>query len=177
MPVVMLWCTRYPLESLDQHCWQLCVNTWLTGSTNKYSHRGRSRVGSGCREKPLICRKTTPPRKKTLPPESKCNHPPLRLTHPGVCECQHTLARSNPHLPFYTTFAIIIIIITLCYLLLISSSLFQLYLFSRGFLHSEKPSSKNPKKWDPEITGLSSGCNPVSAEATLRHSLDKSSSN
>lgn len=51
----------HPLESLDQHCWQLCVNTWLTGSTNKYSHRGRSRVGSGCREKPLICRKTTPP--------------------------------------------------------------------------------------------------------------------
>lgn len=58
----------HPLESLDQHCWQLCVNTWLTGSTNKYSHRGRSRVGSGCREKPLICRKTTPP---PPPPKKK----------------------------------------------------------------------------------------------------------
>lgn len=136
-------------------------------------------MGSGCREKPLICRKTTPPsppKKKNLPPESKCNHPPLRLTHPGVCECQHTLACSTSTI--YTTFAIIIIIITLCYLLLISSSLFQLYLFSRGFLHSEKPSSRNPKLGrDPEISGLSSGCNPVSAEATLRHSLDKSGSN
>lgn len=173
----MLWCTPWKawISTVDSCA---SILDLLGAQTNTHTVGGRG-WGAGVGKSLWYVEKPpppSPPPKKNLPPESKCNHPPLRLTHPGVCECQHTLACSTSTI--YTTFAIIIIIITLCYLLLISSSLFQLYLFSRGFLHSEKPSSRNPKLGrDPEISGLSSGCNPVSAEATLRHSLDKSGSN
>lgn len=149
----------------------------LGAQTNTHTVGGRG-WGAGVGKSLWYVEKPHLPKKKKTTSREQMQ-PSSPSTDSSWCLWMSAHARSlQSTSTIYTTFGIIIIIITLCYLLLISSSLFQLYLFSRGFLHSEKPSSRNPKLgWDLEITGLSSGCNPVSAEATLRHSLDKSGSN
>lgn len=141
-----------PVESRDRHRWQLCVNTWLSGST--HSHGGRSRVGTGCEEEPLICRKphfyllranTT----TTIPPPSSFNL------------CTHTSTSA--------TFTIIIII----HILISSSSSSLLYLFFSATL-TVKPRSRKPwagkrsRDYWARLLEHHSRCNPVLTEVTLQ---------
>lgn len=86
-----------PWKSLDRHRWQLCVNTWLSGEhkhTLTRTHRGRSRVGTGCKKEPLICRK---PHFYLL--RANTTIPPLWLIHPSVSTHAHTHSlQSTSHL-------------------------------------------------------------------------------